>query len=107
MAAVFSGTEKQFEVNWDNDKKAINLISNSPYTAAGGELTLGDGKEKLAVLNTSVIYKDGKSVKLTAYNINGNNYFKLRDICKAFDIGVTWDGGTNTILLDSSKEYVD
>lgn len=107
LAAVFSGTEKQFEVNWDNDKKAINLISNNPYTAAGGELTLGDGKEKLAVLNTSVIYKDGKSVKLTAYNINGNNYFKLRDICKAFNIGVTWDGGTNTISLDSSKEYVD
>jgi len=29
-------------------------------------------------------------VELTAYTINGFNYFKLRDLGKEFDFGVIW-----------------
>ena len=67
----------------------------------------GDGKTKVATPTTSKIFKDGKEISLTAYNINGNNYFKLRDLAKAFDIGVTWDGKTNTVGIDTSIGYVE
>lgn len=106
LALVVSGTEKQFEVKWDGEKSAINLISSQAYTTVGGEMAAGDGKEKAPVLNTSKIYKDGQEVALTAYTINGNNYFKLRDIAKAFNIGITWDGTTNTVGIDTSIDYV-
>jgi len=105
LAKVLSGTAKQFEVTWDGTNKVINLVSGSPYTAVGGELAAGDGLTKSAVLNASAIYKDGIQVSLTAYTINGNNYFKLRDIGQAFDFGVTWDGAANTIRIDTSTEY--
>jgi hypothetical protein len=107
LAKVVSGTEKQFEVEWNTEKKAINLISNQPYTAVGGEMAKGDGKSKNASLNTSKIYRDGNEVSLTAYNINGNNYFKLRDIASEFDIGITWDGKTNTVGIDTSQSYTE
>ena len=107
LALAVNNTEKNFEVTWDAKSNAINLISNKPYTAVGGELVKGDGKGKAATPTTSKIYKDGKQISLTAYNINGNNYFKLRDIAKAFDIGVTWDGKTNTVSIDTSKSYVE
>lgn len=55
----------------------------------------------------SKVLVNGKVVEFEAYNINGNNYFKLRDIAKAFDIGVTWDGVTNTIGIDTSISYVE
>jgi len=55
---------------------------------------------------TSKIYLDGKDVQFTAYNIEGNNYFKLRDIGEAFDFGVTWDGARNTIVIDTSICYI-
>lgn len=105
LAKVLSGTEKQFEVTWNNDKKVIELVSNIPYTEAGGELVVGDGLDKTATLNTSAIYKDGEKIQLVAYTINGNNYFKLRDIAQAFDIGITWDGETNTIGVVTSIGY--
>jgi thiol:disulfide interchange protein len=105
LAKIVSGTEKQFEVKWDNDKKAIELISNSPYTEVGGELAAGDGAEKTAILSTSTLYKNGEEIELTAYTINNNNYFKLRDIAGAFDIGVTWDGETSTVGIDTSMGY--
>ena len=55
----------------------------------------------------SKIYLDGKEVNFTVYLIDGNNYFKLRDIMKAIDAYVGWDGATSTITLDTSKGYVD
>ncbi len=105
VAKVLSGTGKQFEVKWDGTKNVINLVSGSPYTVVDGELAVGDGKAKTAVFNSSPIYKDGVQVSLTAYTINGNNYFKLRDIGQAFDFGVTWDGAANTIRIDTSTGY--
>ena len=107
LAQAVNNTEKNFEVTWDGENNAINLISNTPYTPVGGELAKGDGTAKVATLTTSKIYKDGEEISLTAYNINDNNYFKLRDIAKAFDIGVTWDGETNTIIIDTSASYVE
>ncbi|MBU5424891.1 leucine-rich repeat protein [Tissierella pigra] len=106
LAQVVNKTAKNFEVEWDGAKNAIKLISNKVYTPIGGELAKGDGKSKSAQVTTSAIYKDGKEISLTAYNIGGSNFFKLRDIAKAFDIGVTWDGPTNTVGIDTGKRYL-
>lgn len=105
LAKVVSGTKKQFEVAWDAGKNAINLKSGKAYTPVGGELTKGNGAQKAASPCTSSIYKDGAAVTLTAYTINGNNYFKLRDVAQAFDIGVTWDAKTATIGIDTAISY--
>lgn len=105
LAKALSGTQKQFDVGWDNEKKAINLIYGKAYTPVGGELSKGDGEAKAAVENTSAVYKDGKNIKLKAYTINSNNYFKLRDIAQVFNIGITWDGTTKAIGIDTSIGY--
>ncbi|MGE5678989.1 MAG: stalk domain-containing protein [Pseudomonadota bacterium] len=106
LAKAVNGTEKQFDVTWDGTKKTINLVSGKAYTAVGGEMTPGDGKAKTPVVNTSAILKDGTIAPLGAYTINGNNYFKLRDIAQAFNIGVTWDPASKTIGIDTTIDYV-
>lgn len=105
LALALNGTNKNFEVTWDASKKAINLISNSKYTVVGGELVKGDGKNKTAVVSTHTIYKDGVKITLTAYTINGNNYFKLRDLGQAFNFGVEWDGVNKIIDIDTTIDY--
>ncbi|MDE7221564.1 MAG: WG repeat-containing protein [Oscillospiraceae bacterium] len=107
LAKALSGTEKQFEVTWDREKQAIDLLSNKPYTAVGGELAKGDGTRKTALPSTSEMFLDGKAVQLTAYTINGNNYFKLRDIGETFDFFVDWDGAKNTIIIDTANGYTN
>lgn len=106
LASTFNLSKKQFEVGWDATKNAINLKSNSAYTKVGGEMSVSNGKAQTATLTTSKIYKDGTELSLTAYNIGGNNYFKLRDIAQAFNIGVTFDSKTNTISIDTNADYV-
>jgi len=105
LAYVLSGTEKQFEVSWDSSNKAISLISGQPYTKVGGEMEGGAKGNKPASVTSSRIYLDGKEVSLQAYNIGGNNYFKLRDIGEKINFGVDWDKTKNTIAIDTSKNY--
>ena len=105
LAYVLNGTAKQFEVNWDDTKNAILLISGKPYFAIGGEMAAKSADNKVAAPTTSNVYVDGKEIKITAYTIDGNNYFKLRNIGLIFNFGVTWDGATNTIMIDTSIDY--
>ena len=107
LAQTLRGTEKQFEVTWDGERNAINLISGAPYTTAGGEMVPGDGAGKTARPNASAIYLDGNPVTLGAYTINDNNYFKLRDIGKLFDFDVSWDGVNRIITIDTSRGYTE
>ena len=107
IAKAVSGSSKQFEVSWDGEKSAINLVSNTPYTEVGGEMTLGDGTIKKAQQSSASIYKDGKAIGFTAYTINDNNYFELRDIGQIFNFDVSWDAETNSILIETDKDYTE
>lgn len=105
LAAMVNGTEKQFEVTWNENQKAISLLSNKPYTIVGGEMGAVPAGAKDAKVTSSVIYKDGKKENYAAYNINDNNYFKLRDIAEAFNIGIKWDATTQRVDVLTNVGY--
>lgn len=105
LAYTLNGTAKQFSVEWDGESNAITLTSGKAYEPAGGEMSVKGLSSKTAMPTSSSIYLDGKEIFFTAYNVEGNNYFKLRDIGKAFDFGVTWDGASKTIMIDTSARY--
>ncbi|MDD2446747.1 MAG: stalk domain-containing protein [Tissierellia bacterium] len=107
LAQIVNGTEKQFNVNWNNENNSIELIPRTVYVSVGGELSEGNGQTKDAELSDSRIFVGYETISPTAYNINGNNYVKLRDVAKEFNIGITWDGATNTIGIDTTINYVD
>ncbi len=44
-------------------------------------------------------------MSIVAYNINGNNYFKLLELGKSINFGISWDGVTQTIGIDTSSHY--
>lgn len=102
LAYVLNGTAQQFAVDWDNTKNAINLISGQAYTPVGGEMELdNNNSNKTASITKAKIYLDGKQIDLTAYNIGGNNYFKLRDIAEKINFNVEWDSKNNSVIINS------
>jgi|GEM_PF-354569 len=105
LAYILSGTEKQFDVGWNESQNAISLTNNKAYTVVGGEMTSKGAGSKSAVLTNSRIFLDGKEVQFTAYRIDDNNYFKLRDIGETFDFEVDWDGTNNNVLINTNKGY--
>jgi hypothetical protein len=106
LAKAVNGSEKQFEVGFDAEKNAISLESGKAYTSVGGELEVSAAPASQTANPTdSAILLDDEEVALTAYNINGNNYFKLRSIASAFNFGVTWDDKANTVGIDTAIDY--
>jgi hypothetical protein len=60
--------------------------------------------------NAGNIRVNGKNIAFEAYNINNNNYFKLRDLAKAVNgtdksFEVSWDSANNAISLEPGKAY--
>ncbi|MGG6310787.1 stalk domain-containing protein [Paenibacillus macerans] len=105
IAMAVNGTAKTFEVGWDAEHNAISLTSDEAYTAQGGELKVSaKPTAKKASLSTSKVYLDDQEVQLTAYTIDGNNYFKLRDLAQALDITIAFDSKTNTIGIDATEQ---
>jgi len=105
LAFQLNGTEKQFAVEWNAAEKVISLVSGKPYAKVDGDMAGKGSGSRQAKPTTSKIYLDGKEVQLTAYNIGDNNYFMLRDIGKAFDFAVDWDGVSRVIYIDCSRPY--
>ncbi len=99
LATMINGTENNFEVTWNGDLGSIELQSGTAYTTAGGEMATDGAQTTTATLSTSPIYVDGNLADLTAYNINDNNYFKLRDVMELFDVAVGYDSASNTATL--------
>lgn len=105
LAYALSGTDKKFEVSYNAASKAIALTSGADYTPVGGELEGKGEQNKTPVITSSKIILDGAAVQLTAYTIDGNNYFKLRDLGEAFDFGIDWDEASRTIAIDTTSGY--
>ncbi len=102
IAMSVNGTRSQFEVSWDKEKNAIDLLTKKAYTTTGGELSpLKSAVTKNALLSSSKIYVDGKVAGLTAYNISGSNYFKLRDLGDVLGFNVLWDAAQNAIKIET------
>jgi len=58
-----------------------------------------------AVRSAHSITVDGQPLAMDAYLINGENYFRLRDIAELADFGVTWNGDTHTVEIDTAAGY--
>jgi hypothetical protein len=110
-------TEKRFDVEWEepNEVRSNGLAfvyRKREYTVVGGEME-GKSPGNKSVTFTGLPtrygrYGNGGEYMETCivYAIEGNNYFKLRDIAKMANFYVGWDGEKNTVTIDTSEGYV-
>lgn len=106
IAMAINETGKQFGVSWDSQKSSIVMTSKTKYISVGGEMACSGNTANVGTAKTSaVVCLDGKTLSLTAYNIGGYNYIKLRDMASAINFGVTYDEKTSTIGVDTTAGY--
>jgi len=106
LAYALNGTAKQFSVEWDASANAITITSGAAYTAVGGEMeSKGVEVKKPTVIDAKTIL-NGDETLFAAYNIDGSNYFKLRDIGATMDFAVDWDADENAVMIDTNMGYV-
>ena len=99
IAMALTDTNAKFDTGWDPDNRIINIITGVTYLPMGGELAIGDGTDKKAVISDAKLSLNGGIIAPTAYNINGNNYYKLRDLGDSIGFDVQWDEQSKTIII--------
>ena len=104
---LLNGSEKQFGVeSWDPETTTGTLISGLEYTVIGGELDELPASRPYMPTNSKILF-DGEECAFEIYLIDGNNYFKLRDIAILMDFYVFWIDETRTVIIDTSMAYKD
>ena len=73
------------------------IAVSGPATQAAAGLMANPSSQKF--------YINEQRIPLEAYEINGSNYVKLRDIGQTVDFGVTYDAKTNTVTIHPDKPY--
>ena len=104
LAAILNGTEKQFSVGYDNEKKSVTATTGQGYTKLNGDLAGPPAGQETAEASSDAIYVNGQKVEAEVYKIGGNNYFKLRDLGKALDFYVGWSKDEG-MYIDSGRSY--
>lgn len=92
IAMIVRNTPAKFNVDWSTDLNAVTVSTGFAYNIIGGELSVENINSTNIEANTAPIYVDGQLVELQAYNIDGSNYFKIRDIADIAGFNVDWDG---------------
>ena len=106
VAMALNGSAKAFDVRWNASTRTIVLTSRQSYQPVGGELsTVLPAITSIVPSNDNLILDDAPR-ELAAYTINGNNYFKLRDLCALLGIGVTYSASQNQIQLRTDIDYI-
>jgi exopolysaccharide biosynthesis protein len=103
LARVLNNSSKEFDIVWDNERNAINIVTEREYSSLEEDETLSKGENtKSAYLSKSAIYLDGNKIEITAYNIDNNNYFKLRDIAEQMNFNVLLDSTNGSIIIETN-----
>lgn len=106
VAWILNGTGSEFNVTWDGANNRILLSPNAPYVKVGGEMSDTVAAVKKLSPSTAAIAVGSKTVQLTGYNINYNNYYKLRDIGDALGFAVDWDP-EGVVVIRSAEKTTD
>jgi hypothetical protein len=101
IAYVLRDTTSRFSVDYDGKANKISIFTGEAYTIVGGEMDIGVDKSDTVKKTVGSIVINGAVVELSAYNINGNNFFKLRDLGSAIGFGVDYDAVKNIVLITS------
>lgn len=107
IAYSLNQSGKSFAVNWIEEDRIIEIESGESYSEIGGEMEPGTTTEMEGVINRDPILYNGEEIELLAYNIGGNNYFKLRDVAERLDFGVSWDPQSRTVEINTDNSYVE
>ena len=100
------GTLVGFSVEWNGETQTVE-ISTARTTPSTEGISDTAASGAVAKISDQKITVDGVQVSMTAYQIGGNNYVKLRDIGKQVDFGVGYDNATASVRIDTDAPYTE
>ncbi len=104
LAYIIDGTLSSFDITSDSSEKAIKIITQRQYTAKtlASKLDIKEKSKKNVTIAKPTVYINGNKKKLTAYTIDNDMYFKLKDLAKVFKF--TFKVNNNKLTIQASDK---
>lgn len=100
VAAVLKDSKVKFGVEYKDG--LVTLTKGADYKVLDTDQKEVKAESEAMLTNDKV--KVGETdLAAKAFKIDGNNYYRVRDLGKALDFGVDYDEESNTVLLSSEK----
>ncbi len=100
IALLLSATNSRFDVGYDEKTRTAAVTTGAVYHPDGSELILRGDLSATAQKSSQDLLIDGVlRDDLDAWNIGGNNFFRLRDLGGALNFDVDYDEATRTMLV--------
>jgi hypothetical protein len=100
------GKAVDFSVFYDASQNSVRIDRNARYAGGFNETLPTPPDNPEAAVSDNPIYVRGNLVKMTAYNIAGNNYVKLRDVGQAINLGMAYDPTVDAVYIDRQTAYL-
>lgn len=107
VAAIMTGKKKQFNIDYNAERKLIVVETGKPYTKLESDLKPIKEASAKAILSEKEIILNGEDEDIDTAFINETNYVKLRDIAKIANFYVGYDEASQTVILKSDEAYLD
>ena len=123
LAMLLTDTGSRFSVDYDTERDVVVIRRGAEYAPIGGELAPASEQPEEVWRSVQPVVIDGvEHSELGAWNIDGSNYFRLRDLGDALGFRVDYDDVTRTVYLrtrfdpgkarlteteDAGREYLD
>ena len=92
---------------YDPDTSSISLTSGEAYDASAESRPVETAAKAYARPTLQTVYINGQKTDIQGYSISGYNYFKLRDLGRAFDWSVVYNGAQKRVELNPERPYFE
>lgn len=99
IAELLKNTRSLFDINWNEKLRRVEIEKKAPYKSSESSFSKTDGFNKKAQKSDMKVYLSDVETRLSGYLINGNNYYKLRDLGEILDFDVEWIESEKTIFI--------
>ncbi|WBW49955.1 hypothetical protein O6R05_08110 [Peptoniphilus equinus] len=99
VAAVLKDTSVHFNVTFDSNANLIFIDTETSYTPSGQDASDSLHDPDSIVPSSQLAVVNGEKTKYTGYLIDGNNFFRLRDLGRTLGFWVSYDEASDTVLL--------
>jgi hypothetical protein len=99
VAMLLSSTTSQFSIRYDGATNTVSVFIKDEYVPLGGELEDVLPDELTAQVSPQKLMVDGMNVDIVAYNIEGYNFFRLRDLAAIIDFNIDYNPADGVITV--------
>lgn len=102
LAALFTDTDAKFDVSYNGETEAVEIVKGEDYEPMEADLTELDLENVHIEPSTSLVLIDDEEVEISGVKINNHNYYRISVLRKALN-----NFRFRSDFEDSDKSYIE